>query len=109
MHLCSFLTTSRRQGQIGDGLSEGSRLANPRADEQKPRIRPRDWKSEPKITNSTEGSLKVNMAAVWRMFVFLPREISEICGWGVPSAPKLETAWGNSEKSAEGILAKWHS
>ena len=42
-HDDSMITTSRRQGQTREGMSEGSLSANVRADEQKSHRRPGPW------------------------------------------------------------------
>jgi ferredoxin len=47
------ITTSRRQGQTREGMSEGSPSANVRADEQKPYRRLSLWASQHKMTKPT--------------------------------------------------------
>ena len=78
-----FLITSREQGLIREGWSEGSSLANPRVDVQKSRRRLRSRMSQPKMTKSTEDGARVNAAATGRRFIFLPGEISKTLRAGV--------------------------
>lgn len=104
-----FLNISKEQGLFREEWSEGSSTANPRTDEQKSGIRPRVWVSVPRNAKPTEGRLKVNSAVTGRKFTCLPGEISEASGWGNPSAPLVAMLRGSSEKSAEGIVAGWHS
>jgi hypothetical protein len=103
-----FNCNSKSQGRNREVGSEGSETANPRADEQKPRIRPRIRMSEPKMTKSTEEGFRVNGAVAGRKISGLPGEISEVCGTGNRAALSAATSKGNSEKSAEGIVAGWN-
>jgi hypothetical protein len=104
-----FLTISRGQGHIGDGLSEGSLFANPRVDVQELYTRPSFWMSQPNMTKSPERRNKVNTAIAGRMFISLPGEISKASERVKLLAHLLATARVTFEKSAEGILARWHS
>jgi len=68
-------STSRRQGQRGDPMSERSPSANLRADEQKSHRRPNPWAREhniPKPVRRTWGL--VNAAVVQREIMSLPGE-----------------------------------
>jgi len=102
-------TTSGGQGRAGDRSSEGSPLANPRADEQeshrRPIVRVR-WPSAPK---PTEGGRAVNAAVAGRKIVFLPREVCRVCAVVSPGAPLSAMAAGRRQESAEGIVVEWHS
>ena len=69
-------STSRRQGLRGDPMSERSRSANLRADEQKQHSRPNPWArghNIPKPVRRTWGL--VNAAVVQGKIMFLPGEI----------------------------------
>ena len=100
-----FNCTSKSQGRNREIGSEGSETAKPRVDEQKSRIRPRIRMSEPKITKSTEDGFRVNVAATGGKVSGLPGEISEQRGSGNRTALAVATLRGNSEKSADGIVA----
>jgi hypothetical protein len=104
-----FNCTSKSQGRHREVGSEGSETAKPRADGQKPRIRPRIWMSEPKITKSTEDGFRVNGAVAGGKVGGLPGEVSEVRDSGNRTALSMATSRGNSEKSADGIVAGWHS
>jgi hypothetical protein len=99
-----FNCTSKSQGRHREVGSEGSETAKPRADGQKPRIRPRIWMSEPKITKSTEDGFRVNGAVAGGKIGGLPGEISEERGTGNRAALLAATSKGNSENSAEDKL-----
>ena len=68
-------STSRRQGRFREGLSEGSRSANVRDDEQKPHTRLSPWVSWHNITKPTGSWGRVNAAFVHGKFTFLSGEI----------------------------------
>ena len=102
-----FRTTSKEQGQTREGMSEESSLANPRTDEQKLRRRPRVWMNQPSMMKSAKERLRVNAAVAGRRLTFLPREISTTSG--LETAPDVVTRMVIVEKSAEGIVARWHS
>ena len=68
-------STSRRQGRLREGGSEGSWSANVRDDEQKPHIRLSPWVSWHNITKPTGSGGRVNAAFVHEKFTFLSGEI----------------------------------
>jgi len=72
-------STSRRQGQEGDRLSEGSRSAKVRADEQKPHTRLSPWASQHDMTKPAGSEGRVNAAVVHGKFTFLSGETCLIC------------------------------
>ncbi len=100
-----FNCNSKSQGRNREVGSEGSETANPRADGQKLRIRPRIWMIEPMITKSTEEGFRVNGAVAGGKVGGLPREISEVRDSGNRAALWAATSRGSSEKSADGIVA----
>lgn len=75
-----FNCISKSQGQNREIWSEGSETANPRADEQKTRIRPSVRMSEPSIAKSPEAGHRVNVSEAGGKISDLPGEISEIRG-----------------------------
>ena len=78
LHL-TRITTSRRQGQGREVLSEGSRSAKVRADGQKSHRRPSARASQHLMTKPTGTVHRVNAAVVHGKFMFLLGEICE--GW----------------------------
>jgi hypothetical protein len=100
-----FNCISKSQGRNREVGSEGSETANPRADEEESRIRPRIQMSEPKITKSTEEGFRVNAAAAGGKVGGLPGEISKAGGPSHRAALLAVTLGGSFEKSAEGIVA----
>ena len=73
-------STSRRQGREGDPPSEGSPMANVRADEQKPHTRLSPWASWHNTTKPAGSGSRVNAAVVHGKFTFLSGEICLPCG-----------------------------
>ncbi len=74
------ITTSRRQGQTREGMSEGSLSAKMRVDEQKPHRRPGPGASQHKVTKPMGTLDRVNAAIVHRRFTLLSGEICPTCG-----------------------------
>ena len=68
-------STSRRQGRLREEGSEGSPMANVRADEQKPHRRLSPWASWHNTTKPTGSWGRVNAAVVHGKFTFLSGEI----------------------------------
>ena len=73
-------STSRRQGRLREEGSEGSPMANVRADEQKPHRRLSPWASWHNTTKPTGSWGRVNAAVVHGKFTFLSGEICLPCG-----------------------------
>lgn len=76
----AYSTTSRRQGQTREGMSEGSPSAKMRVDEQKSHRRPGLGASQHKVTKPVGTLDRVNAAIVHRRFTFLSGEICPACG-----------------------------
>ena len=100
-----FNFISKPQGRHREVGSEGSGTANPRADEQKSRIRPRIRVSLPRKAKPTEGEFRVNAAVAGRKMGGCPAEISAIGARGNLRALEAAMSQGNAEKSAEVIVA----
>ena len=73
-------STSRRQGRLREEGSEGSPMANVRADEQKPHTRLSPWASWHNTTKPAGSGGRVNAAVVHGKFTFLSGEICLPCG-----------------------------
>ncbi len=100
-------TTSRRQGQTREGMSEGSPSAKLRADEQKSHRRPSlwgEWAQDHEILGSGD---KVNAAVVQRQFMFLSGEICPASG-AFCTAPVSAMIPVIGQKSADGIVIGGH-
>ena len=72
--------TSRRQGRLRQEGSEGSPMANVRADGQKPHTRLSSWASWHNTTRPAGSGGRVNAAVVHGKFTFLSGEIWLPCG-----------------------------
>lgn len=72
-------STSRRQGRFREGLSEGSRSANARDDEQKPHIRLSPRASLHNMTKPAGSEGRVNAAFVCGKFTLLSGEVCMSC------------------------------
>ncbi len=98
-------STSQRQGQKGDLMSEGSLSANLRADGQKPHIRPNPWAREhniPKPGRITWGM--VNAAVVQGKIMLLPGEICPTLRPHFVGALHAVMYGVIGQKSADGIV-----
>src|SRR4030042_1106236 len=73
-------STSRRQGRLREEGSEGSPMANVRADGQKPHTRLSSWASWHNTTRPAGSGGRVNAAVVHGKFTFLSGEICLPCG-----------------------------
>jgi hypothetical protein len=73
-------STSQRQGRLRKEGSEGSPMANVRADGQKPHTRLSPWASWHNTTKPAGSWGRVNAAAVHGKFTFLSGEICLPCG-----------------------------
>ncbi|MGA2466136.1 MAG: hypothetical protein ABSH06_17525, partial [Thermodesulfobacteriota bacterium] len=73
-------STSRRQGRLREEGSEGSPMANVRADGQKPHTRLSPWASWHNTTKPAGSGGRVNAAVVHGKFTFLSGEICLPCG-----------------------------
>jgi len=102
-------TTSRRQGRESDRSSEGRPFANSRADEQKSHRRRSILMSQPIMTKSTKERYSVNVAIAGRKFMPLPGEICLTLHSSLMGALYLAINKVIKQKSAESILARWHS
>ena len=101
------LTTSRRQGQTREGMSEGSPSAKLRAYEQKRHRRPSLW-GEWAQDHKTPGSGdKVNGEVVQRQFMFLSGEICLACG-ALCTALVSAMILVIRQKSADGTVVGGH-
>ncbi len=105
--LTTSKSTSRRQGQRGDPMSERSLSANLRADGQKPHIRPNPWAREhniPKPARRIWGL--VNAAVVQGKIMFLPGEICPALRPPMVGAPPAVMHGVTGQKSADGIVVE---
>jgi len=73
-------STSRRQGRLREEGSEGSPMANVRADGQKPHTRLSSWASWHNTTKPAGSGGRVNAAVVHGKFTSLSGEICLPCG-----------------------------
>ena len=74
------ITTSRRQGQVREELSGGSRSAKVRADEQKSHRRLGPGASQHRMTKPAVSRGRVNAAVVHGQRMFLFGESCATCG-----------------------------
>ncbi len=95
-----FNCISKPQGRHREVGSEGSGTANPRADEQESRIRPRIRVSLPRKAKPTEGEFRVNAAVAGRKMSGCPAEISAVGARGNPGALGTVMSQASVEKSA---------
>ena len=99
-----FNCISKPQGRHREVGSEGSGTANPRADEQKSRIRPRIRVSLPRKAKPTEDEFRVNAAVAGRKMGGLPAEISAVGARGNPRALETAMSQANAEKSTTALI-----
>lgn len=103
----TYTTTSRRQGQVREGLSGGSPSANLRADGQESHTRPSPWMSQPVMTKSTRcrGQGKCGGCA-GKVHVLIRGDLSGMRSWafGPAAARRAATHGVIGQKSAEAIV-----
>ena len=102
-----MITTSRRQGQIREEMSEGSPSAKLRADEQKSHRRPssRGESAQDDEAHRFAGQGKCGGCAV-TVHVLIWGDLAHLRS--VTTAPRLVITRVMSEKSAEGIVIGGH-
>lgn len=104
----NHITTSRRQGQVREGLSGGSPSAKLRADEQEPHTRPSPWMSQHKMTKSIRcgGQGKCGGCAV-KVHVLIRGDLPGMRSgpFWAPAARRTATCIVIRQKSAEAIVA----